>query len=101
MEALGIEGTLHVSTSTGSPCINEIGDANDGCESTHPPESEGFGPTFGPASATEAALARALNLAAAAGRFDVVAQLAEELKARRLAAAGNVVELDARKRRGP
>lgn len=38
-------------------------------------------------------LERALGLAAAAGRWDVVAQLARELEARRLAAAGNVVVL--------
>jgi hypothetical protein len=31
--------------------------------------------------------------ASAAGRWDVVAQLAEELRSRRLAAAGNVVEM--------
>jgi hypothetical protein len=32
--------------------------------------------------------------AATAGRFDIVAQLARELEARRLARAGNVVRLD-------
>jgi hypothetical protein len=42
----------------------------------------------------EAALAKALALAADAGRFDVVAQLARELEARRLAVFGNVVRLD-------
>ena len=42
----------------------------------------------------EAALAEALTLAAAAGRFDVVAQLARELEARRLARAGNVVRIE-------
>jgi hypothetical protein len=41
--------------------------------------------------AVEAALAGALALAAEAGRFDVAAQLARELEARRLARAGNVV----------
>ena len=41
----------------------------------------------------EAALSTALTEAAAAGRFDVVAQLAREIEARRLAAAGNVVAL--------
>ncbi len=41
----------------------------------------------------EAALARALDRASEAGRFDVVAQLARELEARRLARAGNVVRL--------
>lgn len=39
-------------------------------------------------------LEAALLLAARAGRFDVVAQLARELEARRLAQAGNVVPLD-------
>jgi hypothetical protein len=47
----------------------------------------------------EAALAKAIEGAAAAGRFDVVAQIAKELEARRLATMGNVVKLD-RKRRG-
>jgi hypothetical protein len=46
----------------------------------------------------EASLAKALDAAAAAGRFDVVAQLAKELEARRLATAGNVVQLDAKTR---
>jgi hypothetical protein len=36
----------------------------------------------------ECALARALDRASGAGRFDVVAQLASELEARRLARAG-------------
>jgi hypothetical protein len=42
----------------------------------------------------DAALATALVQAAAAGRFDVVAQLARELEARRLTRAGNVVRLE-------
>lgn len=51
----------------------------------------------------EAALARALDRACEAGRFDVVAQLARELEARRMARSGNVVAFDAtalRQRRG-
>jgi hypothetical protein len=44
--------------------------------------------------AVEAALANALAAAAAAGRFDVVAQLARDLEARRQARAGNIVLLD-------
>jgi hypothetical protein len=43
--------------------------------------------------AVEVALAKALDAAASAGRFDVVAQLAREFEARRLASAGNVVPL--------
>jgi hypothetical protein len=42
----------------------------------------------------ETALTKALTEASAAGRFDVVAQLAKELEARRLARAGNVVSLE-------
>jgi hypothetical protein len=50
----------------------------------------------------EEALAQALTKASGARRFDVVAQLAKELEARRLARASNVVPLDpkARRRRG-
>jgi hypothetical protein len=44
-------------------------------------------------------LARALSDAACAGRFDVVAQLARELEARRLAKAENVISLAATRRR--
>ena len=47
--------------------------------------------------AVEAALVRALDAATTAGRFDVVAQLAKELEARRPAAAGNVVALDTKR----
>jgi ApbE superfamily uncharacterized protein (UPF0280 family) len=46
----------------------------------------------------EAALARALGQAADAGRFDVVALLAGELQARRLA-RGGVTALDEKRRR--
>ena len=50
-----------------------------------------------PADAVDAALAAALSGASAAGRFDVVALLANELQARRLA-RGGVVALDPRRR---
>ncbi|MBX3200625.1 MAG: hypothetical protein KF850_05395 [Labilithrix sp.] len=46
--------------------------------------------------ALERAIAKALEAAAAAGRFDVVAQLARELEARRLASSSNVVPLPRR-----
>jgi hypothetical protein len=49
------------------------------------------------ADGVETALSRALAQAAAAGRFDVVAQLAKELEARRLARAGNVVAFTGRR----
>jgi hypothetical protein len=45
-------------------------------------------------------LARALGRAADAGRFDVVAQLAKELEARRLARLTNVVMVDGPRSRG-
>jgi hypothetical protein len=62
------------------------------------PASPGTG-----ADQVEAALARALDRASEAGRFDVVAQLARELEARRLAQLSNVVllEPDARGKREP
>jgi hypothetical protein len=47
----------------------------------------------------EAALAKALEGAAAAGRWDVVSQLARELEARRLARMRNVVALSSAKTR--
>ena len=60
----------------------------------HLVDADASGPAFGPATDVEIALARALEGAAAAGRFDVVAQLARELEARRLAWSSNVVPLD-------
>ena len=47
--------------------------------------------------AVEEALAKALAAAVEASRFDVVAQLARELEARRLARAENVVTFDAKR----
>lgn len=44
-------------------------------------------------------LAVAIERASAAGRWDVVAQLARELEARRHEAAGNVVAIDPTRRR--
>jgi hypothetical protein len=46
----------------------------------------------------EAALARAFDRASEGGRFDVVAQLARELEARRLARLTNVIALDPHRR---
>jgi hypothetical protein len=46
---------------------------------------------MGHSDVVEAALAEALTAAARAGRFDVVAQIAKELEARRLAKEPNVV----------
>lgn len=57
-------------------------------------DAKAIGPGSGPVDAVESALADALVRATAEGRLDVVAQLARELEARRLA-RGNVVMLDA------
>ncbi|MBX3222399.1 MAG: hypothetical protein KF795_17905 [Labilithrix sp.] len=59
-------------------------------------DAEAFGQSFGQGDDVERALAKALSEASAAGRFDVVAQLARELEARRLAREPNVVELPRR-----
>ena len=53
-----------------------------------------------PTDPVERALAMALEAAAAAGRFDVVAQLARELEARRLASDPKVVAIGGRGRVG-
>lgn len=59
-----------------------------------PVDANAIGPAIGPAGdVVEAALARALDAATAAGRFDVVVQLARELHARRLAREPNVIAL--------
>jgi hypothetical protein len=50
-----------------------------------------------PADPLEVALASAISAASEAGRFDVVAQLARELEARRLSREPNIVALHQRK----
>jgi hypothetical protein len=57
------------------------------------------GQSWGNQDALEMALAKALEGATAAGQFDVVALLAGELQARRLAREG-LAKPDAKKRRG-
>jgi hypothetical protein len=57
---------------------------------------------FGPKESTvEDALARAIEGAVSAGRWDIVAQVAKELEARRLAAAGVMRLADERAKRAP
>jgi hypothetical protein len=67
--------------------ISTIGDPR---EPEKTPVDEAKGQSRGNQDAVEAALAKAIEAAAAAGRFDVVAQLARELEAHRLAGMGNV-----------
>ena len=57
-----------------------------------------LGPSVPGAPTVESALAYALSEATKAGRWDVVAQLARELEARRLEGS-NVVELNAKRAR--
>src|ERR1019366_7465723 len=63
----------------------------------HPGVGQSWGNQSSPGTdedQVEAALARALDRASEAGRFDVVAQLARELEARRLGRLPNAVPLD-------
>lgn len=96
---VGFEGTMHASDSTGSPEVAGLPDPKSADGSRSSPEGERFGPAFGPTDDAETVLARALDRASAAGRFDVVAQLADELKARRLATSPNVVDLETARKR--
>ena len=94
----GVEGA-EVPRKASDPQTSEDGASGEASASVRPPvDVEASGPRFGPASEVETALARALDAAAAAGRFDVVVQLGRELEARRLARTPNVVQLDARRR---
>jgi hypothetical protein len=57
---------------------------------------------FGPNKSTvEDALAKAIERAVSEGRWDVVAQLAKELEARRLAASSVMLLADERAKRAP
>ncbi len=79
--------------SVGSTSSDNLHDEDDGREqdgAAPPPSSVYVDPI-------EAALVRALEAAATAGRFDVVAALAKELEARRLVRAGNGVDIGARR----
>ena len=85
-DSRGIEKTRP----TGDPSGPEIGGVHPGVgQSWGNPASLGTG-----TDQVEAALARALDRASEAGRFDVVAQLARELEARRIAWLPNVVPLE-------
>lgn len=63
---------------------------SDGAEATAPDETQR---AEAQPDGAEAVILEALRGATAAGRWDVVSQLADELRARRLAVAGNVVPL--------
>jgi hypothetical protein len=91
----GIEGAKIVQDRDVTPAIS----AENGTEEYASARTQ---VAFGPSNSTvEDALARAIEGAVGAQRWDIVAQLARELEARRLAAAGAVplsVERDRRQR---
>jgi hypothetical protein len=93
VEAPGIE-----SPTTSAPCVVDRRE-NDADPATQDdakrPEVSALSASADP---VEAAISQALYRAAEAGRFDLVAQLARELEARRLSRADNVVALDAKGR---
>jgi hypothetical protein len=62
-------------------------------------DATGMGHSWGDGDPIERALALALEAATAAGRFDVVAKIAQELEARRLVRAPNVVAIESRRPR--
>jgi integrase len=70
---------------------NRAGDDPEQPEMTR--DATPVGQSWGDGDPVEAALAKALEGATAAGRWDVVAQLARELEARRLGQGSNVVPL--------
>jgi hypothetical protein len=66
-----------------------------------PPSGAPSGPASGPAlDVLDRALTAALDLAVSRGDLELVARLVEELRARRLAAAVNVVDLETLRTRG-
>ncbi len=80
-----------------APVIVEYSGVSEGdTPRTHPEDSPKPPPMAHVSAHVEDALAEALRGAAAAGRWDVVAQLAGELAARRLASAGNVTPIGKR-----
>jgi integrase len=94
----GLENVEHACIDHASSGCGERASVKDADEARKGVDAEGFGPTFGPSDPVEAALAKALEAATSAGRFDVVAQLARELEARRLGRVTNVVRLERRGR---
>ena len=92
MEALGIEARENVELAANHVDSRQL-------DPTRVDVSARSVVAFGPMaeythSTVENALARALEGAVAAGRWDVVMQLARELEARRVAAVGNFRKLD-------
>jgi hypothetical protein len=82
VEALGIE-----TPDTSSPCVVLSGEKVPERATQDDARRREVSALSAPGDPVEAALAQALGRAAEAGRFDVVAQLAREVEARRLARA--------------
>lgn len=100
VEAPGIEGDSSEGN-TGNPAGLQGGDPAPGglTPAAISRDSGGLTKRADDSDAVEAALAAALAEASAAGRWDVVGQLARELEARRLASSGGVVVSLAARRR--
>lgn len=91
-----------------STCEREASHGYERAESPKAPDSAPMAPPDGPlgpgsgpgGDVVASALARALDLAVSRGDLELVARLVEELRARRLAAAVNVVDLEAARKAG-
>ena len=92
MEAAGIEPGKDASLRALS-VPNRVGLADD----PHAPTADVHATPTHPGQVSIDPIERALLLAAEAGRFDVVAKLADELHARRVATAANVVAISPKK----
>lgn len=92
VEAAGIEPGKADSL-RGLSAHNRVGSDGD----PHAATTDAHATPAHPGQASIDPLERALLLAAEAGRFDVVAKLADELHARRLVSAGNVAVLSSKK----
>ena len=101
VEAPGIE-TSAISINTEKSGTSEEGDSTAAGWSNEAKYATtgGLNDSVNESPDVESVLAKAIEAATSAGRFDVVAQLCRELEARRLARSGNVVSIDARRSKG-
>lgn len=93
----GLENLQHASIDVHSQGCSDVVVTKTSRSARYPVDASPLDQPTGPVDPIEIALAKALEAATAAGRFDVVAQLARELEARRLAREPNVLKLRTRK----
>ena len=95
----GLECARPVNVVESSTAYREVSEgATTANPSNTPPIENHLDHSLDHSDVVEEALANALAKAASAGRFDVVAQLAKEIEARRLTRVGNVITLNAARR---